>query len=189
MISREEFEQHSFWGLKRGRGAISIRWRWEEAGCFMELFAYEGTTDRNARRWSVTVPNDEAYDTALGAVMAFAAKGMDEKISTATSRLVCLPAKLVVLPDGLNPWHLNLGKGYSGPVYFFCDGLDDARMIAVSARESQYDMSKKAAVIGCSRGSNGDWFRTDAPVDLLELGVSEGFRGHERRLRGNIALL
>jgi hypothetical protein len=175
MISREDFEQHSCWHLKRGRGGISVRWRWEETACYMEFFAFESTTDRNSRRWDITVPPDEAYDRALGAVMAFAAAGMDERIAKAASRLVDLPTKLVVLPDGLNPWHLNLGKGFSGPVYFFCDGADDSKMLAVSARESQYDMSRKACVIGCARAEDGEWSRTEVPDDLLALGASEGF--------------
>jgi hypothetical protein len=175
MISREDFDQHCCWHLQRGRGGISVRWRWEETSCFMEFFTFESTTDRNHRRWEVTVPADEAYDLAFGAVMSFAARGMDERVSKATLRLVCLNAKLIVLPDGLNPWHLNLGTGFSGPVHFFCDGADDSRMIAVSARESQYDMSRKASVVGCARGADGEWMRTDVPDDLLALGASEGF--------------
>lgn len=175
MISREDFEQHCCWHLKRGRGGISVRWRWENTSCFMEFFSFESTTDRDARRWEITVPADEAYDHALGAVMAFAAAGMHEAIAKTKTSLASLNAKLVVLPDGLNPWHLNLGKGFSGPVYFLCEVSDESRMIAVAARESQYDMSRKAVVMGCARGEDGEWMRTDVADDLLSLGISEGF--------------
>jgi hypothetical protein len=180
MLAREDFEEHSCWYLKRGRAGMTIRWRWEETSCFMDLISYESVTDRGYRKWDLNVPTEEAYDYAFGCIAAFAAKGMPERIEKARGqdadvRLVHLPARFSALPHDVNPWQANFGKGIVGAASFFTDTRDESRMIAVSARESQYDMSKRARVIGCARGADGDWRASEVSDDLIELGVSDDF--------------
>lgn len=183
MIAREDFEEHSSWHLSRGRGGMTIRWKWLEQYCFMDLIRYESTTDRNYRRWELTVPSDEAYETAFGAITDFAAGGMDERVAKAVGQLAILNAKLTALPADANPWGLNFGNGIVGPAIFFRDVADAGRMVVVSARESQYDMSRKARVLGCAVGESGEWGRVEPDAGVIELGCREGHSWSQKALQ------
>jgi hypothetical protein len=173
MVTREDFEQHSSWHLSRGTGAVSIRWRWEEACCHIEFIAYESQTDRNYRTWSATVPAEDAYDAVFGAAAAFAASGMAAQAARTDGRLAAMYARLTALPADADPWKLNFGNGITASIVFFSDVLDESAMTVAVATEA-YGRMSKPILVGCTRGRDGDWHSCEAGAELAELATENG---------------
>lgn len=172
MFSKEGFEGSSYWALQRSDGgAIVARWRYgDDDMCGMEFHDFKSTTDREARRWSSSIPSDEAWDETFAQIVAAVApsamrqQDADAPASVHRDVTVC---RLISLSAECDPYLLNHGKGRLSSAHFFVDRQDERRILVASATEVYGDM-RDAGIVQAGLDGCGRWAQVDVDPELAE---------------------
>lgn len=173
MISRNGFEASSHWHLySANHGALSLRWLKLDNGSYQaRLQQYRSVVDRHMKSAERVFPPEEAYERIISVTGRAISEHIERQlVSHEVAKVVY---RVVTLPDGLNPFQLQMGKGAGGSAYAFATKSVPGRILIASTPETRYDESKKAEFIELQSQADA-WVEVALSRPLTEVASTEG---------------